>query len=1191
MVVPSESPLPVEVDFGPFNRHKATFAKNAHACGFSFFQIMRMVRNAIPTVKEFLRKRALRAHQARLNLVLSAIKLVESKMAPPASVRVAPSYPSPSSLPMRVVPKSTPISELVAASIATPGCCFDPVLVFGTRPPDLHVEAPHPDEDEEFEDAPDDFQVDEDSPMPWEYERKLWPNKRPFKGSLLEDYKLQRKDALRAHFRRELDKYDYRNICDRFGYMQTNKRVWLWKGSVLSMVAIPTWWLVLAKPPDLDSNCSGVTGQELAALNGQPSFRVSRVSGNPMGARPHKNQVQNSLPAIQCNAKPEWMGSSRSDAELASYMQEQAKEDYGQGKLPSVSELTRDLRARKPLPQHGVRNATEGKVAKRGEDPHLELRDVYSGYDRSLSSKLSRYLSRKGGSRDIDYTEVDCISPVSSVVVNFPEKPEIPIYSILPPLTEEKLRKLADKHEFSHMSVDSLDIGAHCYTGPDIPVAGFHVIMDGINDDPNYASMVGFYSNFGNQKIKALTMPGKNYAMQGAFDRCEDPAGGIYLCSYINDLCGYRPGVPMLSYGTRECQEYRDSTYSAATKKRDDFDAVINHQAKLPRRVVAGLNLEGTVSQEKGQKASEFPDFVLRCRPTINSAPHINLGGKEPIVAEFSKPPKPLQMRAFSFREGNWKQGLTNASRGSFPLSGVEPGRTSTCNSRNIMDCLCYEEITIPKDAKDGTQLKAFSIRESALTFGSVATQTWITKKIIHPVFEVTLTFPKNPFLGLSLGVWFDWYNDFPFFKLSGKVPTELFNNAPQAKYCPISAGPVQTFRVDMRDIAGHGMYIHDKAFADPQVRVFAITDNDVPAAEAWVAAIQVHLVDDSVGEFTYSPRMSLPFSLERLHLDLWKGPFRSKLGERTHVKLFLNMCAKTEHTPGKTFLAPTAAYLSPWQGFGGKIKGRVVKLGTCLTNASIMVSSWYRDHEPSVQWQWKVPHVLLENGEGPFELEISSPYGTISGWDKGPMLYFYIYAGPNAADKVTSPFEFVVYLEMLDTMGRVGKPLFNNSQVFVWCTYHNIVVDDLTIVIPARIYDILSETDKYDVELDMNPFARIVATSGFFSGEVDFIFEWSLRDEITKVKGSITTTVGFGDHDGSERGTRNNTSLSALCASVLNVQIGHFSGYTQGTKHSFSENWVRLRCAQAKFIDKISLSLRVHNFDCYGRRLAAIKV
>uniref|UniRef100_A0AAT9J7V1 Polyprotein n=1 Tax=Lettuce nepovirus TaxID=3115770 RepID=A0AAT9J7V1_9SECO len=888
------------------------------------------------------------------------------------------------------------------------------------------------------------------------------------------------------------------------------------------------------------------------------------------------------LDAVDCNMDvSKWFGRSRQDQETSDYMADMAKEDLENGKIPTIHKMVDSLAKQKKIVTRGVKGSTEGKVSKPGHDPHLEIVDVYRDPKSSLSR---RFFGKK--KRDIDFTEVDLVMPASNIVVPFPEKPGTPIYSPLPTVGEAQLRKLSDMGEMQCMSIDSLDIGAHTYVADNIPVAGFHAVMDGTNCAPEYSTLLGFYSHLGNRCVKALTMPGKQFYIREQFKQLDDPTSGLYLCTYINDLCGYRPGEPMMTYGTRECHEYRANSYSNATLKRDDFDKIIHHQRGLVNKVVAGLNLEATVGQSSNNKAEAFPDFELSCIPRSHEKPHLEIHGKNLIENTSSARKDALKFRSYSLREGGWKD-APSYHRGKFGLDpGVQPGRTSTCNG-DSSTLFLYEEFKVPKDSKDGLIISSIDIHNSSRSTDGLAFARWAQRTIIHPHFELELRFPTNPFIGCTLGVVIDWHDRLTANLFGMRIPVDVFNEMPQAFYVPVSSGPVWRKEVDMRTIAGHGMYVHNVAWTRPRLIVCAISDNSITAANDWFGNIALYLTEQSEGDFAYEPRLTYPPVLKAEEtLDFWRGPFKCPLGDRTHHFMNYDFNVRREWTKDHSFVPPCAAILSHYQGIGGRLVGRVVKIGSCMTTASLILSAWWNRRVHDVKWQLKAPHVRLPNGEGDFDIEIISPYGTVPTWGGEPCMLLYMDTGPLSVSTSSAPFEYVVYFDKWIPNNKMGACVLSQFvEEVTWCTFWNITTDDLNITLPSRMLDLQRVEGAYECELDMNPFARMVATSGFYRGEVQYVFQWDLNTSITNTKKGVLVYTGFGSNkegDVTDRGTRTRVPLSKRCTASSWVSIGNYTGYTNQNEIS-GENWVKFRCDEGKSIYRICLSIRIKNFQFFG--------
>uniref|UniRef100_A0AAT9J7U4 Polyprotein n=1 Tax=Begonia plebeja nepovirus TaxID=3115757 RepID=A0AAT9J7U4_9SECO len=856
-------------------------------------------------------------------------------------------------------------------------------------------------------------------------------------------------------------------------------------------------------------------------------------------------------------------------------LQERMDDRGEQDGVQSIQALTAKLASRKSK----VSGAGENRVADK----------------RQLSEKMVFHqpgvIARMRSSGVKTITAANLNSDLQSVRM---QKQGMPSFTPLPRMSEEHMRKLLEKGIGSTSSV-ALDIGIQSHIPQGMPVVAFLNVMDTRLEKPEYSSLCGSYIDLGRDRAKTLCLPLANFPLTKAIEDTEDVLHGLVLATYFQDCTGFGIGKPAFQYGTLEFQEFKESAYSDYSRVRDNWDEIAKRQNTPGDRVIAGFSVLGAVSQEYNEALPEFGPIELRC-PPVN----------KPVVATYRDAQKLNRSRSTrSFQMPSI--GLPNATgRAQIPIqTGVRspprvktaeeitPPRYSTCNSGIEADMMVayYAENWCSRDAKGDTLLARVNLRSALLDAGHRFSLEWLAKGLIAPNFSVRLTVANNPFVGVSLGVCMDYADRCATKKLgTNKMFAKLANHLPNF-VCPLSAGPEFICNFDFEREAGYGVFPTATHFVDPVLLVYVISDNTLPCASDWRYSLEILVKQAEPSALVVGPPLlSFPHSFDgNLPIKTWRGPFSMSLGKSKPVACGLNFGRFETYKTDSTTIGFYAALSRFIQGHGGILHGRIVRTGTCMVSSALHLVIAPNGTVTTMAQAMLLPGLRMVTGEGSFSLKLQTPFGRASMLEPDLTLTIFCVGGPIAAEKVSAPYEFMVYFDSMHDEGAIPRTI-GTVMEFNWATMTNFTEAEFRFQIPARLSDIVLKSCT--VAMRQHPLAMLIGSSIFMKGTMDVCVQWLVNTAMTNTSGGVQLLTCQGDLSmKNPYETIMQSQVSALYSSVelkTTLDVGNFSGYTAsaatpGYRECFVDFWTN----SAKSIHMLNVNVTLHpGFSLWGRSI-----
>uniref|UniRef100_A0AAT9JAN1 Polyprotein n=1 Tax=Homalium kanaliense nepovirus TaxID=3115781 RepID=A0AAT9JAN1_9SECO len=863
-------------------------------------------------------------------------------------------------------------------------------------------------------------------------------------------------------------------------------------------------------------------------------------------------------------------------------LDEQSKLDESTGAVLPLSALVESLRDK---PKGKFRNAYEGHVGE--SSVRLTEADVFEPVN---------YWKKKFGNPG---TVTTYNMGVDNYCVDFPDSSGVWRYTPLPRMEPEVLRKLAERKGLSSSNSIALDIGIESMVPQGIPIVAFSCIIDDDMQNVEQATISGNFFNLAEDKARSLQLP----LVRTSLNRLLSEVGGcqdrLYMATTF-PFCGGKDGRPAFQYGTKEFQEHSKSAYETASRMRSSWEDLLAANRKADKRLVAGLNTIAGVCQGFDQQVGDIPPLEVKLKPasrgetlTINngvvSAPSFN---------------RCSSLRIPEIRMGSKKYGkLPIFDRADTSGSTYEdtPPRHSTAHGGQVADTsLIYVKVgTVAKDAKEGTVVGTVNLRQEVAAAGHRFSLDWLARGLIAPSFRFTLTMPVNPFVGVTLGVCFDFFNRLdPKVLGEKKLPVHLAGMLHNFVF-PLSAGPVHEFSVNFAREAGAGLFPTADAFLNPRVVLYVVTDNAMPCSEDWRYCFRIFSeAPEQSGLALKSPYLTLPGEFgNKLTLDTWRGPYSFDLGSASSSfshSFNLNF-ARTEHyLEGKTTRSLVGAICSLLQGYGGTLRGRVVRVGTALVACSLMVGLLYKKELARVSELSLMPNMLLPAGEGDFALKVQSPFGRLSLLDDDVKFVIIPDAGPIAAKDVIAPYSFMVYFDCLEQDEGLPPRVIGEVLNFNWATLHQFTVNEFRFQIPARLSDLVLK--GCTVSMRNNPLATIIGSCGFFRGRMQVVFEWMLNTTLTTPSSGVQVSTWRGhlpfDDKKGEMLQSHVVSLSQGSTLGWKLEVANFSGFVaSAATPTYQECLVDFWTDQAKYLKFLNVNVILDpGFEIYGRSILPLK-
>nr|AIT39630.1 polyprotein [Tomato ringspot virus] len=534
----------------------------------------------------------------------------------------------------------------------------------------------------------------------------------------------------------------------------------------------------------------------------------------------------------------------------------------------------------------------------------------------------------------------------------------------------------------------------------------------------------------------------------------------------------------------------------------------------------------------------------------------------------------------------------TQADTGAFHDPAFLPPRNSSIQGgpwQEGTDAAYVGRVTCAKDAKGGTLLHTLNVIEACKSMSLLRYKEWQRQGFVHGKLRLRCFIPTNIFCGHSMMCTLDAFNRYDPNIMGAVFPVTLANLLP-TEVISLSDGPEVTWTFDIGRLCGHGLYYMEGAYSSPKIYFLILSDNDVPAEADWQFTYRLHFEDHSFSNsFGAVPFITLPHTFNRLDVGYWRGPTEIELSANplpNAYKLLFGLSSVIYE--GVTTLNANQALLRFFQGSNGVLHGRIKKIGTALTTASLLLSLRHKHTDISLEEALQRPHFILKDGQGAFSLPISTPFAAASFLEDMLRLEIFAIAGPFSPRDNKAKFQFMCYFDHIELDEQVPRTIAG-EQLFNWCVFQNFKIDDWRYEWPARLPDILD--DKSDVLLRQHPLSLLISSTGFFTGRAVFVFQWGLNANAGNMKGSFSARLAFGKGVEEIEQTSTVHPLVGACEARIPVEFKTFTGYTTSGPPGSMEPYIYVRLTQAKLVDRLSINVILQGgFSFYGPSVKHMK-
>ncbi|AYF57454.1 polyprotein [Potato virus U] len=888
--------------------------------------------------------------------------------------------------------------------------------------------------------------------------------------------------------------------------------------------------------------------------------------------------------------------SEREDGETSAKLQDKAEEDHD--KYWSSVESVKDKLKRKKGKK--VPNSGEGMLG--DKKTKLVEKDVFTKVVHGGHFDKLRHKFTSDGSMIL----TEQTFPLRDEEIRIGTTKDCPIYTRLPTFTEAELRRLLDKNAMSNTGVVALDMAIQSHVPEGTPMVAFSTIMDGRTDDPHVAAQCGAYCDLGRGRCQILSLPLVNFNLNELSKRLGNDDPELYLATYFNDTLGYRPGELVCTYGSSELLEHKPDAYTNKSLCKDTWDDILKRNVQKGNRIVKGFNVIDSISQDYDQEVPDFGEVSFKTKPRSGVAPTKAFTAKGVVeVPNERKLTRTFSLARTQFgraptRNPSQFGGLANVSTSHVDYTGsnrehnsfIAP-RHSTAQSEleNPFVVATTSVFKVAKDAKEGTFIGTIDFYDLVAKQHKSPYQQWLGSGLVDPEIQIKIFSGANAFMGTTVAIVHDFYNRLDIAtKLGGRLPRLVGNCMPQTLH-PLSEGGVTIDTVNISRYLGHSLYISAKGFADPRFHVYIYDDNAVEAAEGWRLTVEilVRKATNTTEEVVDNALLTVPMAPSSfIELDIYKGFGSIALAdEPLFVPIGMNFASEVTYATGKTCLGFTQAKYRVYQGAGGRLQGRLRRVGTTLTSCILRLVMWWGSTYPTLEETSAIPHVDMDLAkvDGSFDLEIRSPYGRVPNREMQGYLVIYPIGGPISPSGSTAPFNFSVYIGGIQATQQIPTLLLPDKE-YVWCQLDAFNPGVVTFDLPNHICDFTVVGAA--VHLRSNPLSAIFGSCGFFKGSLSITLEWTQEGKLPD-KGSVVWIAHkYGTPADSEilDSCTSNSYLPGKCTFLL-----HTGDYTNANKPGGSGNklqFITVWLGEASAVDNIRVSVRLMpGFSFYGRSIS----
>uniref|UniRef100_A0AAT9JAR4 Polyprotein n=1 Tax=Gentiana ecaudata nepovirus TaxID=3115767 RepID=A0AAT9JAR4_9SECO len=849
--------------------------------------------------------------------------------------------------------------------------------------------------------------------------------------------------------------------------------------------------------------------------------------------------------------------------------QEQIREDVNP---LSLLELKKKLEQRKgPLPRrkgktdyfHG---AGIGQYIPDG-DANINIEDVFN-----VGNIISKWMPKSQEPKNLDDVKILVEQPVIAQMVRVPtgvsHGQSQPIFSPLPRMSEEKLRKSLENGWKGQTSI-CCDISIQSHVGFGVPIVVFIALLDTRTTCAEEAYLTGAYVDIGRNKASILSVPLINLPLGETIEDYDNFLNGLCLVFYYQHNRGFRPGIPLLSYGAVEFTELTAST-NYRTKSKDSWSEITGRNSSHGKRIVSGFNTLQTLEKDLNEAIPSLEEVEIVVPHVAPSLPSYISQGKvyHPIEEENSKFAIPkCRVPSTTGRINLGGKYLGNPKHVHLPMGQI-------ADPNHLFSVI----IKVPKDAKKGNVLKTINIWDCVNEKETRRRLDWIRDVLSFPVFHLTFHTTTNQYIGAAIGVAMDWFNRFP---AGPQIGVDTANEFPNVGPITLRKG-VHQFDWDIKEKTGVAMsMLSDYYDLAPRMILYMMSTNQVVQANDWYVTLSVSMTHNPTKEFRGDAMFSYPVEpKDTLIIGRNFGPYTVPSNSPSASIIDLNLARFRDSYYGKgRFISPWRAYLENFMGFGGDFVFEFIPCSSVMVGCKIRACMWVNiTTPPTFHETCIIEHQDLEE-RTEFTLAVRAPRGKLANHRSVAKLALIPIAGVSAPTDFGKDFEYILRLKEIRNMSY-GPKLFTDEWVqLFWID--DFTKDDFVLIVDGQMTPVESPGCK--ILFNPTAFIHMLRTTGMCEGRLDLEATWSYANKLGNTEGHVVFSHGFASGSDSICGSSKTITNSAGRYLAESIQVGSLAGPVSSTDANLNR-WVTIRFLKGTQIEQFHMNVRPHSgFKFYG--------
>ncbi len=870
---------------------------------------------------------------------------------------------------------------------------------------------------------------------------------------------------------------------------------------------------------------------------------------------------------------------STSEAYEERLHQEETRESTGIGTLADLKQILAKRKA--PLPrrkgkQEEFSGAGEGQFIP-GGGLKLSEDDVFH-----VGSIVKRWMPQSQEPKKAEDIRVRVEHPVKAEMVRVPQgvdhSESIPIFKPLPRMTEDSLRKLLEKGWKGQTSV-CCDLSIQSHVGYGVPIVVFVSLLDTRTTCAEEAYLTGAYLDIGRNKASMLSVPLINLPMGETIMDIDNFIGGLCLVFYYQHNRGFRPGIPLLSYGAIEFSEITAST-NYRTKARDSWAEITKRNDPQGKRIVAGLNAIQTLEKDFNEPlpslgevkitvpyaAPEMPAYISQGRVVQPT-----LGRVQSFTVPSSRVPNTTGRLSFA---GSRPPDEATGKRDAVPRHTAVPLGVSA-----DPNYVYSERFKVDKDAKANTIVAAIDLRLEIETHRTRAWFKWWENNVDFPKFTFKVHTTRNGFIGAAFTLFVDWWGKLDPAKFT-EIPPSVANELP---------GPIPiTFRQDLHVFEWDTRKSGGCAFAavgdffsrKPMIYLCVGSTNQIVQAHDWFVGIEVFMESNPDTTWLGTPFCRFPITYgDYFPIERNFGPFSIKGSNPGNSLVRLNWAEKVDTGRGST-ISPWRALLEHCQGFSGVLEATFIPCSSVMVGCKLRAGAWHSATSvPTIGDLCLQEHEDLENESKDFSLRLRSSTNMNQTGNSQCYLVFIPFSGVTAPDQHVKDFEFYVRIKGISDF-VCGSPMLE-SDWMQFCLLTDFTADQIDFYFLSQINDNTSSGCK--VTMAPSVISHLVSSTGLHGGIVDISITWAHKVKYGENEGCISFVHGYGSSPPQISGRAEVINNANGAFQADSMRIGQVGGANRSGDNQLNR-WLRLHFEKATQLSEMRISIRPHDgFSFYG--------